>query len=94
MKGIKVKFKNRPVIGGFETFEINDCLIANNGSPNSERPQVIIHLPKTDDHKVDGAFVEYEGHDYHIIGTTVSQMDDNAPTRWDRYCIGERVRAL
>ena len=94
MRGTRVKFKNRPVPGGFETFEIDDCLIANNGSPNQARPQIIIHLPRTDNHIVDGSFVEYDGEDYHVVGTTVPQMDENTPTRWNRYAIAERIRRL
>lgn len=94
MKSISVTFKNRPTSTGLETFVINDCMIANNGTPNSTRPQILIHLPKADSHVVDGAFVEYDGHDYHVIGTTAVQMDDNTPTRWNRYAIAERIIAL
>lgn len=94
MIGMDVTFKNRPTNTGFETFIIKDCLIANNGTPNASRPQILIHLPKTDEHAVDGAFVAYEGYDWHVIGTTVAQMDGNTPTRWNRYAIAERIRAL
>lgn len=94
MIGTSVTFKNRPTTTGLETFTIDDCLIANNGSPNSPRPQILIHLPKTDEHIVDGAFVGYEGYEWHVIGTTVPQMDSNTPTRWNRYAIAERIIAL
>lgn len=94
MIGTSVTFKNRPTADGLETFTIKDCLIANNGSPNASRPQILIHLPKTDKRDVDGAFVSYEGYDWHVIGTTVAQMDVNTPTRWDRYAIAERIIAL
>lgn len=94
MIGAKVTFKNHPTEEGFETFTINDCLIANNGSPNASRPQILIHLPKTDSHAVEGSFVSYEGHEYHVVGVTVPQMDGNTPTRWNRYAIAERIRAL
>ena len=94
MIGTNVTFKNRPTETGLETFTISDCLIANNGSPNASRPQILIHLPKTSNKAVDGAFVSYEGHDWHVIGTTVPQMSDNTPTRWDRYAIAERIIAL
>ena len=94
MIGTTVTFKNRPTEDGLETFSIADCLIANNGTPNSPRPQILIHLPKADDHAVDGAFVSYDGFDWHVIGTTVKQMDDNTPTRWNRYAIAERIIAL
>jgi hypothetical protein len=94
MIGAKVTFKNRPTADGFETITIDDCLIANNGSPNASRPQILIHLPKIDDHVVDGSFIEYEGHEWFVVGTTVQQMDGNTPTRWNRYAIAERIIAL
>lgn len=94
MIGIKVTFKNHPTADGLETFSIEDCLVANNGSPNASRPQILIHIPKTDEHDVDGSFVNYEGYDWHVIGTTVAQMDGNTPTRWNRYAIAERIIAL
>lgn len=94
MIGTAVTFKNRPTQYGFETFVIEDCLIANNGTPNASRPQILIHLPKIDNHIVDGSFVTYEGYDWYVIGTTVEQMDGNTPTRWNRYAIAERIRAL
>lgn len=94
MIGTTVIFKNRPTINGLETFSIDDCLIANNSTPNASRPQILIHLPKTDNHDVDGSFVDYEGYDWHVIGTTVAQMDGNTPTRWNRYAIAERIIAL
>ena len=94
MIGAKVTFKNHPTEAGFETFTIDDCLIANNGSPNASRPQILIHLPKTDEHVVDGSFIEYEGYQWFVVGTTVPQMDGNTPTRWNRYAIAERIIAL
>lgn len=94
MKSLTVTFKNKPTSAGLETFTIDNCLVANNGSPNAIRPQILIHLPKTDSHIVDGAFVSYDGHDYHVIGTTAVQMEDNTPTKWNRYAIAERIIAL
>lgn len=92
MIGISVTFKNHPTPSGLETFTIEDCMVANNGSPNVSRPQILIHLPKIDDHDVEGSFVEYNGEDYHVVGVTVPQMDGNTPTRWNRYAIAERIR--
>jgi len=94
MIGASVTFKNRPTVSGLETFTIDDCLIANNTTPNAARPQILIHLPKTDERPVDGAFVAFEGYDWHVIGTTTAQMDGNTPTRWNRYAVAERIRAL
>lgn len=94
MIGTTITFKNHPTSSGLETFVIEDCLVANNGSPNTPRPQILIHIPKTDKHNVDDSFVNYEGHEWHVIGTTVAQMDGNTPTRWNRYAIAERIIAL
>lgn len=94
MIGASVTFKNHPTSEGLETFTIDDCLIANNGSPNVNRPQILIHIPKTDNHDVNNSFVSYEGYEWHVIGTTVAQMDGNTPTRWNRYAIAERIIAL
>ena len=94
MIGISVKFKNIPTVYGLRTVTIEGCLIANNGSPNALRPQILIHLPKIDHHDVTGGFVNYAGYDWHIVGTTVAQMDGNTPARWDRYAVAERIIAL
>lgn len=94
MIGTTITFKNHPTPNGLKTFAIEDCLVANNGSPNAPRPQILIHLPKTDSHDVNGSFVDYEGYEWHIVGTTVAQMDGNTPTRWNRYAIAERIIAL
>ena len=94
MKTTKVKFKNRPTDGGVETVEVSGCLVANNGSPNVSRPQILIHLPKAFKGEVDGSFVDYDGEEYHVVGTTAADMDENTPTKWDRYAIAERIIAL
>ena len=95
MNTLSVTFKNHPTTDGkLETFTISGCMVANNGTPNISRPQILIHLPKIDTHEVEGAFVNYEGEDYHVVGVTVPQMDGNTPTSWNRYAIAERIRAL
>lgn len=94
MIGMNVTFKNIPTVNGLQTVTIPDCLIANNGSPNATRPQILIHIPKMDDHDVTGGFVNYAGYDWHVVGVTVEQMDGNTPTRWNRYAIAERIIAL
>ena len=94
MIGTSITFKNHPTVNGLETFTIDDCLVANNGSPNASRPQILIHIPKADDHDVNNSFVSYEGYEWHVVGTTVAQMDGNTPTRWNRYAIAERIIAL
>lgn len=95
MKATQVIFKNKPMPDGtVETFAIDGCLIANSGSPTAAKPQIQIHLPKNDARDVNGAFVEYSGHDYHVVDTTAAQMDSNTPTLWNRYAIAERIRML
>lgn len=92
MKGITINFKNRPNENGtVSNFTIVDCLVAQSGSPTLQRPQVLVHLPKTDDSSVEGAWFEYEGSSYHVIGTTSPSIADNTPTRWNRYSIAEKV---
>ena len=92
MKTKTVIFKNRPNADGTITssISVDGCLIANNGSPTMERPQILIQLPKKFKDDVTGAWVDHEGHSYHVIGVSVSQMESNTPTPWDRYAIAER----
>ena len=95
MKTTTITFKYHPTrTGKYETFAVEGCLVANNGSPQATRPQIQIHLPKGERREVDGAWVDYDGAEYHVIGTTVAQMDENTPTRWNRYAIAERIKAL
>lgn len=92
MKTISITFKNKPLEDGTVTdIVVNGCLIAQNGSPTLDRPQILVHLPKSFDGDVDGAFVNHEGHSYHVIGTRIKNMEDNTPTKWDRYAIAERL---
>ena len=92
MNVIDVNFKNRPNDDGTLTpsIVVKGCLVANNGSPTMDRPQILIHLPKTFTGEVVGAWVDYNGHSYHVVGTSVEQMDSNTPTSWNRYAIAER----
>lgn len=93
MKGITLTFKNRPNETGdmLTDHTIDDCLVAQNGSPTTTRPQIIIHLPKTDTTNVENAWVTYEGNTYHVIGSTVPGIAENVPTRWNRYVIAEKI---
>lgn len=88
-----IKFINRPNPDGTVTSEIEvpGCLIAQNGTPTAERPQVLIHLPKTFKDSVDGSWVKVEGNDYHVVGTKIAEMESNIPTPFNRYVIAERV---
>ena len=94
MTGTDIIFKNKPQDDGtLATFTIQDCLVANNADPSASRPRITIHLPKNDDRNVDGAWLTYDGNDYHVIGTTPADkdMNKNTPTRWNRYCIAEQL---
>jgi len=94
IKGRKVVFKNKPTATGFETYSINDCLIATRGTSEASRPQITIHLPKKDPRDVVNSWVEHDGFDWHVTAVTAVQMNENTPTRWDRYAIAERIKAL
>lgn len=92
MTGCDIQFKNRPNEDAtLSTFTISNCLVAPNSSPTLPRPQITIHLPKSDNTEVDGAWVKYGGGMYHVIGTTPMLMDANTPTRWNRYAIAEMI---
>lgn len=92
MRGTVIEFKNRPNKDGtVSTFIIKDCLIAQSGTPTARNPEVMVHIPKSSKEVVDGAWFDYEGYSYMVIGTTIAMMDANTPTRWDRYCIAKRM---
>lgn len=92
MIGIDITFKNRPNEDGtLSTLTVKDCLIAQSGSPATRRPQVTVHLPKSDNSNVNGAWFDYEGSTYHVIGTTAPGIAENVPTRWNRYVVAENV---
>lgn len=92
MKGLSINFKNRPNEDGTLTnLTIKDCLIAPSGSPAARRLQVIVHLPKDNSDNVNGAWFDYDGGTYHVIGTTPANMLANTPTRWNRYFLAEKI---
>lgn len=92
MIGIDINFKNRPNEDAtWSNFTIKDCLIAQSGSPAVRRPQVIVHLPKTSDENIEGAWFDYEGSTYHVIGMTAPGIAENTPTRWNRYGLAEKI---
>lgn len=95
MKTTTIDFINRPNPDGSvtEKISVTGCLIAQNGSPTARRPEILIHLPRTFTDSVEDAWVNLEGHSYHVIGTSVKveSMEKNKPTPWDRYVIAERI---
>lgn len=93
MIGVDLTFKNHPKPDGtFETFEVKDCLVGQYGSPQSSKAMIQIHLPKTFDKEVNHSWVEYQGTDWYVKGTTIRQIKENTPGRWDRYAIAEAVK--
>lgn len=76
------------------TITINDCLIAPVTEPTTKREeqainqgkiQVRIHLPKTCTDDVSDSDVEWNGKTFHLDSDSVVFMNENCPTRWNRY---------
>ena len=66
MKTVDITFKNRPNEDGtLTTLTVKGCLVAQSGSPSASRPEIIIHLPKTFTDTVKGAWVTWDGGNYH-----------------------------
>ena len=92
MRTVDITFKNRPnADGSLTSLVVKGCLIAQNGSPTASRPEILIHLPKTFKDSVAGAWVEWDGGNYHVIGITVRGVEDNVPTAWNRYVVAEKI---
>lgn len=90
MKGINLVFRNRPNEDGtVSTFTVNDCMVAPKGSPDDRRKKLTIHLPKSNSVDVDGAWINYGGDDYHVVGVSSPLIEENTPGRWNRYAIAE-----
>lgn len=79
---------------------VDDCLIAPISEPVSareqqamqqSRDQVRIHLPKTCTSDVSDSDVEWDGKTFHLDSDSVVFMNDNTPTRWNRYIRGECI---
>lgn len=82
------------VISTIESIEVSDCLIAPIIEPSSEREeqaikqgknQVQIHLPKTFTGDVSDSDVVWNGVKFHLDSDSVVFMNENCPTRWNRY---------
>jgi hypothetical protein len=79
---------------------VSDCLIAPITEPTSareqqameqSRDQVRIHLPKTSTADVTDSDVTYDGKVFHLDSDSVIFMNDNTPTRWNRYIRAECI---
>lgn len=83
------------------TIEVDDCLIAPITEPvtareqqalNQSRDQVRIHMPKTSTDDVSNSDVVYGGKTFHLDSDSVVFMNENTPTRWNRYFRAECVK--
>ena len=83
-----------------QIIEVNGCLIAPITEPTSHREeqameqgkiQVRIHLPKTFSGDVSDSDVEWDGKTFHLDSDSVAFMNENCPTRWNRYFRAEAI---
>lgn len=79
---------------------VNDCLIAPISEPSNareqqameqSRDQVRIHLPKAYNGDVSDSDVTWDGKVFHLDSDSVVFMNDNTPTRWNRYIRAESI---
>ena len=82
------------------TIEVTGCLIAPITEPTSHREeqameqgkiQVRIHLPKTFTGDVSDSDVDWNGKTFHLDSDSVAFMNENCPTKWNRYFRAEAV---
>lgn len=80
--------------------EVDDCLIAPITEPlnareqqaiTQSRDQVRIHMPKASTDDVSNSDVTYGGKTFHLDSDSVVFMDENTPTRWNRYFRAEAI---
>ena len=80
--------------------DVDDCLIAPITEPanaretqamQQSRDQVRIHLPKAFTGDVSNSDVMWDGKKFHLDSDSVAFMNENTPTRWNRYIRAESV---
>lgn len=90
---------NNPITTVSE-IEVADCLIAPITEPanareeqamKQSRDQVRIHLPKAYTGDVSDSDVTWNGKVFHLDSDSVKFMDENTPTRWNRYIRAECI---
>lgn len=83
-----------------QTVTVSDCLVAPITEPTTAREQqameqskdqVRVHMPKTDDTDVGNSSFVYDGKTFRLDSSSVKFMDDNTPTRWNRYFRAESI---
>ena len=79
---------------------VDDCLIAPVTEPVSareqqaieqSRDQIRIHIPKASIDDISNSDVTYDGKVFHLDSDSVVFMNDNTPTRWNRYIRAECI---
>lgn len=90
---------NNPV-WTYTNISIDDCLIApivevtnlrEQQALEQSRNQVRIHLPKASSADVSNSTVTWGGKDFIVDNDSVVFMNENTPTRWNRYFRAEAV---
>lgn len=90
---------NQPVYSEV-TVSIEDCLVAPPTDPidrvesaalDRNSTVVRIYLPKDDSSDVSKSSFEYDGETFQVIGRPVKFMEENTPTRWNRYARAESI---
>ncbi len=80
--------------------DVEDCLIAPITEPanareqqalQQSRDQVRIHLPKAFTGDVSDSDVIWDGKTFHLDSDSVAFMNENTPTRWNRYFRAESL---
>lgn len=83
-----------------QAISVEGCLIAPITEPSSHREeqaieqgkiQVRIHLPKTFTGDVSDSDVEWDGKTFHLDSDSVAFMNENCPTKWNRYFRAEAI---
>lgn len=90
---------NNPIYSTID-IAVADCLIAPIIEPSNarehqamtqSRDQVRIHLPKAFQGDISGSEVSYAGKTFRVDSDSVSFMNENTPTRWNRYFRAEFI---
>lgn len=80
--------------------DVADCLIAPISEPSTareqqaldqSRDQVRIHIPKAYTGDLSNADVDWDGKTFHLDSDSVAFMNENTPTRWNRYIRAEAI---
>lgn len=90
---------NNPT-GEIVGISVADCLIAPIAEPQTAREQqamhqskdqVRIHIPKSCTTDLANSYIAWNGKIFQLDSDSVAFMNENTPTRWNRYVRGESV---